>query len=218
MIVERRSGHPLRSAVADVKTGRRSVESTSENPSENTVEDASCPAAARLRATLTDTTVLRAAMRRHVERCRSCREAMLVQEPTTLFRRLPQVELSADEIAEMRQRVKGVRRARRVGGSSDASTRRSAWAAAAATVCVLGGLAAFQVGMQDRPTAASESSLASGAPLSALSAEDEARLDRALASRALIEGDDVLSEQVVLMQVAGRASDLAWVANDRLDL
>lgn len=206
MIVEHRSGRPTRPARVDAKK------------SSTPAEDASCRDAARLRATLSDETMLREAMRRHVERCRSCRETLLLQEPTTLFRRLPQVELSADEVAEMRQRVKGVRRARRIDRGADASTtRRSAWAAAAATVCVLGGLAAFEMGLQGRQTAPA-SALASSAPLSALSAEDEARLDRALASRALIEGDDVLSEQVVLMQVAGRASDLAWVANDRLDL
>lgn len=182
-----------------------------------------CMDADRLRDTLRDASVRRAAMRRHVERCRSCREAALAQDPTTLFRRLPKVELSADEVAEMRQRVKGVQRARRVGGAHrPAGSIRSAWAAAAGMVCVLGGLAAFQA--STNPTAAPlNQTVAAGTTgdrpvLSALSAEDEAHLDRALASRALIEGDDVLSEQVVLMQVAGRASDLAWVANDRLDL
>ena len=160
-------------------------------------------------------------MRRHVEGCRSCREVELLQDPTALFRRLPKVQLSADEVAEMRQRVKGVRRARRVAGGSAANARRPVWAAAAATMCVIGGLAAFQLGLDGgsaTPVGSPDGALASAPVLRVLSAEDEARLDRALASRALIESDDVLSEQVVLMQVAGRASDLAWVANDRLDL
>ena len=190
-------------------------------PSATTAAQAgdACRGAARLRDTLSDD-VLRKAMRRHVERCSACREQMLIEEPTTLFRRLPKVELSSQEVAEMRQRVKGVRRGRRVGDVEGVrGSRRSAWAAAAATVCILGGLGAFQLGLQGgAPGSSPVRSADPSIDMTALSAEDEARLDRALASRALIDGGDVLSEQVVLMQVAGRASDLAWVANDRLDL
>lgn len=217
MIVQPRSGRPGSDRAASVRSTRLDEEGMR----------SICARAARLHDTIRDAEMLRGAMRRHVERCRTCRETMLVQEPTTLFRRLPRVELSAGEIAEMRQRVKGVRRARRVtGASGGAPSHRSAWVAAAATMLLLGGLAVFELGLESGPAApmgSADAALAAapgfGVPgLSALSAEDEARLDSALAARALIESDDVLSEQVVLMQVASRASDLAWVANDRLDL
>lgn len=50
----------------------------------------------------------------HAERCEPCREAALQADPTLIFRRLPRVEATTDDIESMQQAVAAMRRGRSV--------------------------------------------------------------------------------------------------------
>lgn len=50
----------------------------------------------------------------HLDGCSACRETAPAADPALLFRRLPAVELAADEVEEMRRQVEVLRRSRRL--------------------------------------------------------------------------------------------------------
>lgn len=109
----------------------------------------------------------------HLEGCADCRDRAVAADPTLLFRRLPSVVASADEIADMRAGVAALRRAGRVT-ESPASRRPAAralaagsftwWGRAAAAAILATGLLSLQPGLEERAS----DGLASGAlPLTA---------------------------------------------------
>ncbi|HUO86265.1 MAG TPA: hypothetical protein VM617_02655 [Thermoanaerobaculia bacterium] len=89
----------------------------------------------------------------HLATCGACRPAALGADPTLLFQSLPRIELAADDVAAMRQRVAAMRRAQRVtaerrlghlarvaAGVSRVGRRGRGLAAAVLLAAVSGGL------------------------------------------------------------------------------
>lgn len=94
----------------------------------------------------------------HLAGCADCRDRAVAADPTLLFRRLPPLEASADEIADMRAGVAALRRAGRVT-ESPAAARRPAdrafaagastwWGRAAAAAVLATGLLSLQPGLE----------------------------------------------------------------------
>jgi len=165
----------------------------------------------------------------------SRREEELRRDPVSLFRSLPAVELSTDEVEAMRQRVSGVLRARGVAGggrSADAtgvpspgsSERRRARALLGALATAAALLLAVGIGLggdsEDPELAALAVASDSVAPGDlSLDAEDEARLEASLAARPLVEGVGLGTDgQQVRMQFALAELDLAFVSDAGLEL
>lgn len=152
----------------------------------------------------------------HQKSCDVCRTAALEADPTVVFQRMPEIELSAAEIETMRERVAGVRKGRTVAGGEalqgkSAAVRRSGrlqWLSAAAFLAIsIGGALNLTV----TPEAAA----------SGLTAADEAALEAALGAQPLVEGVDLYgSDQSVLMvgqmQGASGEVDFAWVVDGDL--
>jgi hypothetical protein len=95
----------------------------------------------------------------HLEGCADCRDRALAADPTLLFRRLPSLEVSAGEIADMRAGVAALRRAGRVTESPAArrpaaralAAGASAWWGRAAAAAILAiGLLSLQPGLEER--------------------------------------------------------------------
>ena len=94
----------------------------------------------------------------HLEGCADCRDRAVAADPTLLFRRLPSLEASAGEIADMRAGVAALRRAGRVTESPAArrpATRALAtgastwWGRAAAAAILATGLLSLQPGLEE---------------------------------------------------------------------
>jgi hypothetical protein len=105
----------------------------------------------------------------HLEGCADCRDQAIAADPTLDFRRLPAIEASRDEIADMRAGVAALRRAGRVAESPAASRSLDAgastwWGRAAAAAILAAGLLSLQPGIEE-PT--SEWPALSTAPLTA---------------------------------------------------
>lgn len=71
----------------------------------------------------------------HADGCEPCRIAALAAEPTRLFRRLPALEVEADEVAAMKRAVASMRRAEAVQRAS--RPWASAWMRAAAVAALI---------------------------------------------------------------------------------
>lgn len=151
----------------------------------------------------------------HQRHCDTCRETALVSDPTLVFQRLPEIELSAEEVETMRQRVAGVRRGRAVAesrGSAEAgatvtggSNSRNRWLGAAAI------LAAVSVGSMTAGWSPKAEAVG-------LTAADEAIIEASLGALPLVDGIDVYDvDQNVLLQGASSALDFAWVADGQLE-
>ncbi|RMH16504.1 MAG: hypothetical protein D6696_17950 [Acidobacteria bacterium] len=64
-----------------------------------------------------------AAARAHAARCPRCYRAALALDPTLVFRRLPSLAASADDVRAMKQAVAGLRRASRLAATSRLDAR-----------------------------------------------------------------------------------------------
>ena len=73
----------------------------------------------------------------HLEECSVCADDAIAIEPTLLFRRLPTIEISSDEIATMRLAITGMSRAKTIERRRPAIRRP--WLSAAALAALLLG-------------------------------------------------------------------------------
>jgi len=160
----------------------------------------------------------------HQRGCASCREAALSQDPTLVFHRMPEIELSDEEVETMRQRVAGVRRGRAVASNHESSlTGRqsgpmySSWlrwlsAAAVLAVAALGSLQLDAIRQASVPV--KPSPITSTAQLTV---DEEAALEAFLEARPLVEGAGYDASQTILMQGAAGGLDFAWIADSQVD-
>ena len=146
----------------------------------------------------------------HLDGCPDCRHAAPLADPVLLFRRLPTVELAAEEVEEMRLRVQVLRRGRRF--EPLLRSRRVTVQRAAAMIALLGGLTLLggHSGLGSRP--GGEPFLASD-PWPYLAAtsltEDEI-------AQPLLEEIDQPFDQVV--QWSGEDFSMVLVVDQRLDV
>ena len=151
----------------------------------------------------------------HQSHCDVCRETALVNDPTLVFQRLPEIELSAEEVETMRQRVTGVRRGRAIAEARDSAEAGSAvtvgsnslnrWLGAAAILAAV-SVGSMTVGWSPEVQAVG------------LTADDEAAIEASLGALPLVDGLGGYGvDQNVLLQGASGELDFAWVADGQLE-